>query len=91
MLRRPVAPRSPVRSLIGPPPARPAGISFSALWFLGQTTATIYSLVGALNKIPVAIVGIVVFHEASTPQNMASIFIGLLAGILFVWAKAKGK
>jgi GDP-mannose transporter len=47
--------------------------------------------VGALNKIPVAIVGIVVFHEASTPQNMASIFIGLLAGILFVWAKAKGK
>jgi GDP-mannose transporter len=30
------------------------GISFSALWFLSQTTATIYSLVGALNKIPVA-------------------------------------
>jgi GDP-mannose transporter len=31
-------------------------ISFSSLWFLSQTTATIYSLVGALNKIPVAVV-----------------------------------
>jgi GDP-mannose transporter len=54
------------------------GISFSALWFLSQTTATIYSLVGALNKIPVAIVGILAFHEASSMQNLGSIFIGLL-------------
>jgi len=67
------------------------GISFSALWFLSQTTATIYSLVGALNKIPVAVVGIALFHEASSPQNLASIFIGLGAGILFVYAKAKGR
>jgi GDP-mannose transporter len=67
------------------------GISFSALWFLSQTTATIYSLVGALNKIPVAVVGIVIFHEASSPQNLASIFIGLGAGILFVYAKARGR
>lgn len=66
------------------------GISFSALWFLSQTTATIYSLVGALNKIPVAIIGIVAFHEASSAKNMASIFIGLSAGVLFVVAKARG-
>ncbi|KAI8474651.1 MAG: hypothetical protein J3K34DRAFT_406930 [Monoraphidium minutum] len=66
------------------------GISFSALWFLSQTTATIYSLVGALNKIPVAIVGIVAFHEASTPQNLVSIMIGLAAGILFCLAKSRG-
>lgn len=67
------------------------GISFSALWFLSQTTATIYSLVGALNKIPVAVVGILAFKEASTPQNLASIFIGLGAGVLFAYAKASGK
>ncbi len=66
------------------------GISFSALWFLSQTTATIYSLVGALNKIPVAIVGILAFHEATNPQNLASIMIGLGAGILFVFAKSRG-
>lgn len=67
------------------------GISFSALWFLSQTTATIYSLVGALNKIPVAVVGILVFRDPTNPQNLASILIGLGAGILFTYAKSKGK
>lgn len=66
------------------------GISFSALWFLSQTTATIYSLTGALNKIPVAIVGILAFHEASSPKNLASIALGLAAGVLFVFAKTRG-
>jgi hypothetical protein len=55
-----------------------------------QTTATIYSLVGALNKIPVAVVGILAFHESTNPQNLASILIGLGAGIVFVMAKARG-
>jgi hypothetical protein len=72
------------------------GISFSALWFLSQTTATIYSLVGALNKIPVAVVGILAFHEASSAQNLASIFIGLLVRCrrwrgLRGWGFAKGR
>eukprot|EP00775_Hariotina_reticulata_P009771 gene9771-9928_t len=67
------------------------GISFSALWFLSQTTATIYSLVGALNKIPVAVIGILVFKDPTNPQNLASILIGLGAGILFTYAKSRGK
>lgn len=52
-----------------------------------QTTATIYSLVGALNKIPVAIFGLVIFREPTNPKNLASIILGLLAGVLFVRAK----
>jgi GDP-mannose transporter len=59
------------------------GISFAGLWLLSQTTATVYSLVGALNKIPLAIVGILVLKEPTNPHNMASIAIGLFAGILF--------
>ncbi|KXZ49837.1 hypothetical protein GPECTOR_19g288 [Gonium pectorale] len=65
------------------------GISFSSLWFLSQTTATIYSLVGALNKIPVAIVGLVAFAEPTNPKNLASIVIGLGAGVLFTRVKSK--
>eukprot|EP00798_Chlamydomonas_sp_ICE-L_P015234 gene15234-21316_t len=64
-------------------------ISFSSLWFLSQTTATIYSLTGALNKIPVAIVGLVGFNEPTNPKNLASIIIGLGAGVLFVKAKQR--
>ena len=52
-----------------------------------QTTATIYSLVGALNKIPVALVGLLAFHEPTNPKNLASIILGLLAGVVFVQAK----
>jgi len=63
------------------------GISYSALWFLSETTATYYSLVGALNKIPVALVGIFVFLEPTNSNNLLSIAIGLGAGVLFVFAK----
>ncbi|GFR52326.1 hypothetical protein Agub_g14864 [Astrephomene gubernaculifera] len=64
-------------------------ISFSSLWYLSQTTATIYSLVGALNKIPVAIVGLVAFAEPTNPKNLMSIVIGLGAGVLFTRVKSK--
>ncbi|KAG2492125.1 hypothetical protein HYH03_009616 [Edaphochlamys debaryana] len=64
-------------------------ISFSSLWFLSQTTATIYSLVGALNKIPVAVVGLVAFAEPTNPKNLMSIIIGLGAGVLFTQVKSK--
>lgn len=41
-------------------------------------------------QIPVAIVGIVAFKEASNLQNLMSIMLGLAAGCLFVVAKARG-
>lgn len=64
-------------------------ISYAALWFLSTTTPTTYSLVGSLNKIPVAIVGIVLFRAQTTVANLASIGVGLLAGVLFVKAKQR--
>lgn len=39
-------------------------------------------------QILVAIVGIVLFHEAASGRNLASIGVGLLAGVVFVFAKA---
>ena len=42
---------------------------------------------GSMNKILVAVAGIVLFHEAPTMRNMASISLGLLAGVIFVFAK----
>ena len=66
------------------------GISFASLWFLSQTTATTYSLVGSLNKIPLAVLGILLFNTPTTISNLASIFLGLAAGVLFVRAKQTG-
>jgi GDP-mannose transporter len=63
------------------------GISFTSLWFLSTTTATTFSLVGSLNKVPVAVVGLVAFGVPATAQNVAAICVGLVASAVFVWAK----
>ena len=55
--------------------------------FLSTTTATSYSLVGSLNKIPVAVIGLVAFNVPWSMENLASILVGLSAGIIFVKAK----
>ncbi|XP_041997987.1 GDP-mannose transporter GONST1-like isoform X2 [Salvia splendens] len=64
-------------------------ISFTSMWFLHQTGATTYSLVGSLNKIPLSIAGIFIFKVPTSLENSASIFFGLLAGVLFARAKMR--
>ncbi|XP_042487725.1 GDP-mannose transporter GONST1-like [Macadamia integrifolia] len=62
-------------------------ISFTSMWFLHQTGATTYSLVGSLNKIPLSIAGILIFNVQTNLENCASILFGLLAGVIFARAK----
>ncbi|CAN4092504.1 unnamed protein product [Withania somnifera] len=62
-------------------------ISFTSMWFLHQTSATTYSLVGSLNKIPLSVAGILLFKVPTSLENIASIFFGLLAGVFFARAK----
>ncbi|CAK9146915.1 unnamed protein product [Ilex paraguariensis] len=62
-------------------------ISFTSMWFLHQTGATTYSLVGSLNKIPLSIAGILLFNVPTSLENSVSIFFGLLAGVFFARAK----
>ncbi|KAL8480202.1 hypothetical protein ACS0TY_026939 [Phlomoides rotata] len=64
-------------------------ISFTSMWFLHQTGATTYSLVGSLNKIPLSVAGILLFNVPTSLENSASIFFGLLAGVLFARAKMR--
>lgn len=64
-------------------------ISFASLWFVSRSTATIYSLVGSMNKIIVAVVGMLVFKETTNINNIASVVLGLAAGVLFGVVKAR--
>ncbi|XP_041005745.1 GDP-mannose transporter GONST1 isoform X2 [Juglans microcarpa x Juglans regia] len=64
-------------------------ISFTSMWFLHQTGATTYSLVGSLNKIPLSIAGILIFKVPTSLENSASIFFGLIAGVIFARAKMR--
>ncbi|XP_017224320.1 GDP-mannose transporter GONST1 isoform X1 [Daucus carota subsp. sativus] len=62
-------------------------ISFTSMWFLHQTSATTYSLVGSLNKIPLSVAGILLFNVPTSLENSASMLIGLVAGVFFARAK----
>ncbi|XP_074587331.1 GDP-mannose transporter GONST1-like [Curcuma longa] len=64
-------------------------ISFTSMWFLHQTGATTYSLVGSLNKIPLSLAGIVLFKVPTSLENLLSILFGLLAGVFFARAKMR--
>lgn len=64
-------------------------ISFTSMWFLHQTGATTYSLVGSLNKIPLSVAGILLFNVPTSLENSASIFFGLAAGVFFARAKMR--
>lgn len=67
------------------------GISFASLWFLSTSTPTTYSLVGSLNKVPIAVLSLMLFQDRNlhNPHNLASVGIGLLAGVVFVVAKTR--
>ncbi|KAI8022604.1 GDP-mannose transporter GONST1 [Camellia lanceoleosa] len=64
-------------------------ISFTSMWFLHQTGATTYSLVGSLNKIPLSIAGILLFNVPTNLENATSILFGLVAGVFFARAKMR--
>ncbi|KAL9238706.1 hypothetical protein vseg_013093 [Gypsophila vaccaria] len=62
-------------------------ISFTSMWFLGQTGPTTYSLVGSLNKIPISLAGLLLFNVPINLPSLFSILFGLFAGVFFARAK----
>ncbi|CAI2166692.1 14464_t:CDS:2 [Funneliformis geosporum] len=52
------------------------GISYTSAWCVRVTSSTTYSMVGALNKLPVAASGMIFFGDPITIGNVSGIFIG---------------
>jgi len=71
------------------------GISFASFWTVRSTSPTTYSVVGSLNKIPLTVLGVVVFKTKLNLLGGVSIMIGLSGGIVyslvkhFEWSKSK--
>eukprot|EP00897_Mesotaenium_endlicherianum_P006309 jgi/Mesen1/5706/ME000288S04918 len=66
-------------------------ISFSSLWCLHTTSPTTHGLIGSMNKVPLSLLGIALFHAPTSLSNLSSICVGLVAGILFGHAKVKSQ
>ncbi|KAL0088078.1 hypothetical protein J3Q64DRAFT_1813184 [Phycomyces blakesleeanus] len=64
------------------------GMSYASAWCVRTTSSTTYSMVGSLNKLPIAVSGIVFFGDPATFSNITAIFTGFVAGIVYSFAKA---
>lgn len=53
------------------------------------TTPTTYSMVGALNKIPLTFLGIFMFHTPMTTKGVISVTVSIVAGALYSYSKAQ--
>lgn len=64
-------------------------ISYTSAWCVRVTTSTTYSMVGALNKLPIAISGFVFFDAPVTFPSVSAIAVGFTSGIVYTIAKIK--
>jgi len=64
-------------------------ISYCSAWCVRVTSSTTYSMVGALNKLPVALSGLIFFGTPATFFSVGAIGIGFLAGLVYAYAKVE--
>ena len=58
-------------------------ISYTTAWCIRVTSSTTYSMVGALNKLPLALSGMVFFGNPITVWNSIGIVVGFISGYVF--------
>ena len=69
-------------------------ISYTSAWCVRVTSSTTYSMVGALNKLPIALSGLIFFDAPVTVGSVGAIGVGFVSGIVYAVAKmrqGKGK
>ncbi|OAX83603.1 GDP-mannose transporter [Emergomyces africanus] len=66
-----------------------AFISYTSAWCVRVTSSTTYSMVGALNKLPIALSGLVFFDAPVTFPSVSAIFVGFVSGLVYTMAKVK--
>ncbi|KAI9092622.1 hypothetical protein DFS34DRAFT_632516 [Phlyctochytrium arcticum] len=64
------------------------GISYGTAWCMRVTSSTTYSMVGALNKLPIAVAGMVFFQDPVTAGGVAGVILAFLGGIVYTRAKS---
>lgn len=62
-------------------------ISYCSAWCIRVTSSTTYSMVGALNKLPIAVSGLIFFDAPVTFGSVSAIFLGFVSGLVYAWAK----
>lgn len=64
-------------------------ISYTSAWCVRVTSSTTYSMVGALNKLPIALSGLIFFDAPATFGSCSAIFVGFVSGLVYAFAKVR--
>ena len=64
-------------------------ISYTSAWCVRVTSSTTYSMVGALNKLPIALSGLVFFDAPVTFPSVSAIALGFVSGLVYTVAKMR--
>ncbi|KIX96900.1 GDP-mannose transporter [Fonsecaea multimorphosa CBS 102226] len=64
-------------------------ISYTSAWCVRATSSTTYSMVGALNKLPIAVSGLIFFDAPVTIPSVSAIVVGFVSGIVYALAKVR--
>ncbi|KAJ3292875.1 GDP-mannose transporter into the lumen of the Golgi [Rhizoclosmatium sp. JEL0117] len=62
-------------------------ISYGISWCIRVTSSTTYSMVGALNKLPISISGMIFFSEPVTFGSVSGVFLAFIGGLFYAYAK----
>jgi GDP-mannose transporter len=62
-------------------------LNLASLWCVGSTSATTYALVGSVNKIPVSLLGMLLFDAVITAQSAAYIAVSMAGGFIYTYVK----
>jgi GDP-mannose transporter len=64
-------------------------ISYCSAWCMRVTSSTTYSMVGALNKLPIAVSGLIFFDAPITFGSVSAIAFGFISGLVYAWGKLR--
>eukprot|EP00756_Hemistasia_phaeocysticola_P027312 Hpha_TRINITY_DN16110_c0_g3::TRINITY_DN16110_c0_g3_i8::g.5030::m.5030/K15356/VRG4, GONST1; GDP-mannose transporter len=66
-------------------------MTMSTFWCITATSPTTYAVVGGMNKIPLAVLGMLIFNQWPTRLGAVGICVGLSAGFVYTWAMQRSK
>ncbi|KAI9340565.1 hypothetical protein BDR26DRAFT_861367 [Obelidium mucronatum] len=63
------------------------GIAYCSAWCLRVTSSTTLSMVGTLNKLPLSIIGMLMFQDSMTAHRLEGAILAVIGGILYSVAR----
>lgn len=62
-------------------------LNFASLWCVSETSASTYAITGSLCKIPVTVLGVVLFNATISEKGATFIAMAIFGGLIYAYAK----